>query len=53
LIQAKVKGHDIVAPKHEEEEPQVLNLMDALKQSVAHAHSDRKVKKTRKRRRSA
>lgn len=34
LIDAKVKGREIVAPD-EEEEPSVINLMDALKKSVA------------------
>jgi DNA end-binding protein Ku len=52
LIHAKVKGHEIVAPA-EEEEPAVVNLMDALKQSLAHARPNRGSKKTRKRRRSA
>ncbi len=34
-IEAKRKGEEMEAP--EEEEPQVINLMDALKRSVAHA----------------
>lgn len=34
LIDAKVKGREVVAPE-EEEEPSVVNLMDALKKSVA------------------
>jgi non-homologous end joining protein Ku len=41
-----------VAPE-EDEEPEVINLMDALKKSLAHARSGRKVKKSRRRRRSA
>jgi DNA end-binding protein Ku len=53
LIQAKVKGHEVVAPDEEEEEPETVNLMEALKQSVAHARSGQKGKRTRKRRRSA
>lgn len=43
LIDAKVKGKDIVTPA-EEEEPEVINLMDALRKSVAqaggHGHRD-------------
>jgi DNA end-binding protein Ku len=35
-IAAKKKGQDIVAPE-EEEEPEVINLIDALKESVARA----------------
>lgn len=35
LIDAKIEGKEVVAPPTEEE-PQVLNLMDALKKSVAH-----------------
>jgi len=34
LVQAKVEGKEVVAPP-EEEEPAVINLMDALKRSVA------------------
>jgi DNA end-binding protein Ku len=34
LVDAKVQGREVVAPE-EEEEPEVVNLMDALKQSVA------------------
>lgn len=34
LIEAKIRGEKIVAPK-EEEEPAVYNLMDALRQSMA------------------
>ena len=34
LINAKVEGEDIVAPPFEEEEPEVINLMDALRRSV-------------------
>jgi DNA end-binding protein Ku len=36
LIEAKVEGREIVTPP-EEEAPSVINLMDALKASVAHA----------------
>ena len=34
LIEAKVEGKELVAPP-EQEHPQIINLMDALKQSVA------------------
>jgi DNA end-binding protein Ku len=37
LIQAKVEGKQIVAPPVSEEEPQVINLMDALKKSLEQA----------------
>jgi DNA end-binding protein Ku len=52
LIAAKKKGHEIIAPDEEEEEPAVVNLMAALKRSVAHATSGRGAKKS-KRKRSA
>lgn len=53
LIDAKVKGHDLVAPEEEEEEPEVYNLMDALKKSIAQVRPSRGTSKARKRRRSA
>jgi len=34
LINAKIKGHEIVKPEEDEEEPDVINLMDALKKSM-------------------
>jgi DNA end-binding protein Ku len=34
LIDAKIEGREIVAPEPEEQ-PEVLNLMDALKKSLA------------------
>jgi non-homologous end joining protein Ku len=34
LIDAKVEGREIAVPE-EEEEPEVINLMDALRQSIA------------------
>lgn len=37
LIAAKVKGHELVAPEEEEEEPATINLMDALKKSLKQA----------------
>jgi len=36
LIEAKIEGRDIVAPE-EDEEPQVVNLLEALEQSLARA----------------
>jgi DNA end-binding protein Ku len=35
LIEAKVAGRQVVAPASEEEEPEVINLMDALQASVS------------------
>ncbi len=34
LIAAKLKGHQLVAPADEEDEPATINLMDALKKSL-------------------
>jgi len=51
LIKAKVEGREIVAPGEEEEQPEVINLLDALKQSVAKAGSSGKAK--RRKRKSA
>lgn len=53
LIDVKKKGHEVVAPEEKEEEPEVVNLMEALKRSVAQAHSKRNGKRSRKRKRSA
>lgn len=39
LIEAKVAGHEIVAPPAEEQ-PAIVNLMDALKKSVARASGE-------------
>ena len=39
LVEAKVEGKELVTPP-ETEEPQVINLMDALKRSVAAAQGD-------------
>jgi DNA end-binding protein Ku len=52
LINEK-KGHEVVEAKEEEEEPEVINLLEALKQSVEQAKSGSSRKKTRKRKRSA
>jgi DNA end-binding protein Ku len=40
LIEAKVEGRELVAPPTEEPPP-ILNLMDALKESVARAKKGR------------
>jgi len=42
LIEAKVQGKEIVAPPVHEQ-AQIINLMDALKQSVANAQKEREV----------
>jgi DNA end-binding protein Ku len=53
LIDAKVKGREIVTPE-EEEPPQVVNLMDALKKSVGAVGKTRSRSRSRSRsRRSA
>jgi DNA end-binding protein Ku len=41
LIDAKIKGHEVEAPIEEAETPEVINLMDALKRSVAEAENRR------------
>ena len=38
LIEAKVQGREIVVPE-EEEKPEVINLMDALKKSIHREHA--------------
>jgi DNA end-binding protein Ku len=40
LIEARIKGREVVAPE-DEEEPEVINLMDALRQSVAKVREGR------------
>ena len=40
LIEAKVEGRELVAPEAEEE-PQVINLMDALRKSLARTKNDK------------
>ena len=40
LIEARIKGREVVAPE-EKEEPEVINLMDALRQSVAKVREGR------------
>jgi DNA end-binding protein Ku len=49
LIDAKVRGHEIAAPE-EQEEPQVVNLMDALKKSLSHTRPSKTHSKRHKRR---
>jgi DNA end-binding protein Ku len=39
LIDAKIEGREITAPPEEEEAPEVINLTDALKKSIARAHA--------------
>ena len=41
LIDAKVEGRELVVPE-EEEKPEVINLMDALKKSIAREHPPRR-----------
>lgn len=54
LIDAKIKGREIVTPEEEEEPPQVVNLMDALKKSVGAVGKTRSRSRSRSRsRRSA
>jgi DNA end-binding protein Ku len=53
LIEAKKKGQDVVEPEGEEEGPEFISLMEALKKSVEHARSGHAVKRSRKRKRSA
>lgn len=52
LIDAKVEGREIVAPE-EEAEPEVLNLMDALKQSLASGEKKRPRTVHKRRRRAS
>lgn len=42
LIHAKLRGEEVRAPKEEIDEPEVINLMDALRRSVERAHSSRR-----------
>jgi DNA end-binding protein Ku len=52
LIQAKIEGKEVVAPRSPEE-PHVINLMDALKKSVAAAKKNGHEKNGRKPRKAA
>jgi DNA end-binding protein Ku len=51
LVKAKIEGREIVAPQ-EDEEPEVVNLMEALKQSV-HQVTSRRGKIHRRRRKAS
>ncbi len=42
LIDAKIHGHEVVAPEEQEEEPAVYNLMDALRKSMEHTRRNGK-----------
>jgi DNA end-binding protein Ku len=42
LIASKVKGHKVVVAKETKSEPATINLMDALKKSVAHSRRSQK-----------
>jgi DNA end-binding protein Ku len=53
LIQAKSRGKEMIAPEEEEEEPQVINLMDALKKSLEGFKSARSRSKKATRRRKS
>ena len=52
LIEAKVAGREVVEPE-EEEEPQVINLMDALRRSVELAKGKSAAKSVKPRKRSS
>jgi DNA end-binding protein Ku len=52
LIDAKIHGHEIAAPK-EEKPSEVLNLMDALKKSLEHTKPHRAAARHHRKRRSA
>jgi DNA end-binding protein Ku len=53
LINAKIEGREVVAPE-EEEQPEVINLMDALKKSISReAHHRRAPPRVRRKRRTA
>lgn len=47
LVAAKVKGQKVVTAPHAEEPPPVINLMDALKQSLKHKDEKPKPARTR------
>jgi DNA end-binding protein Ku len=52
LVKAKVEGREIVAPQ-EDEEPEVVNLMEALKRSVDQASHARRKSSRRPRKRAS
>ncbi|MCC7423485.1 MAG: Ku protein [Planctomycetaceae bacterium] len=51
LIEAKKKGEKLVAPEEDEEEPETINLMEALKRSLEKAGTKRTRKTAAKKRR--
>lgn len=53
LLAAKAKGHKVTEPVEEEEEPATINLMEALKKSLAKPHTRTSPKKSRKKSRTA
>jgi DNA end-binding protein Ku len=54
LLEAKAEGREIAQPEEAEEPAEVINLMEALKRSVAQAHAGgASRKKARRRKRSA
>jgi DNA end-binding protein Ku len=48
LLKAKVEGREVVTPGEEEEPADIVNLLDALKQSVAQARSSPSKRRKRK-----
>lgn len=53
LIEAKVEGREVVSPPEEDEEPEVVNLMEALRRSLSEARSKSRGKKRGSHSRSA
>jgi DNA end-binding protein Ku len=50
LVQAKLKGHEAAAPREEEAEPEVVNLMDALRKSIKQNQDEHRPKRKAARR---
>lgn len=50
LIDSKIRGREIVAPKEPKSAPKTINLMDALKESLSSGRPSRKPAKTARRR---
>lgn len=53
LIDAKVKGKEIVVPEEPEEEPETISLMEALKRSLGKSQSSKSPASKSRKRRSA
>jgi DNA end-binding protein Ku len=54
LIETKLEGEEIDEPEEEEAEPEVINLMDALRKSVAqHVPKKSSTRKPRRKRRAS